>query len=133
MVRVLTTGLAYSSRGMPAGYAGPPDRLRLYEQVVEATPGVDRKGATMPYTSRNGHMFSFLDPTGSMALRLPADARKEFLARHGTELAVQHGRTMQEYVAVPAELMERTDELATWLVRSHEWMGTLKPKPTKGR
>lgn len=76
---------------MPAGYAGPPERLRLYEQVVDATPGAERKGATMPYTSRNGHMFSFLDPTGSMALRLPADAREEFLARHGAELAVQHG------------------------------------------
>lgn len=118
---------------MAAGYAGPPDRLGLYERVVEATSGVERKGATMPYTSRNGHMFSFLDPTGAMALRLPADAREEFVARYGAELAVQHGRTMQEYVAVPGDLLERTDELQAWLARSHDWIGTLKPKPTKGR
>ena len=115
---------------MPAGYAGPPDRLRLYERVVEATPGVDRKGATMPYTSRNGHMFSFLDPSGSMALRLPADAREEFLASYGSNFAVQHGRTMREYVTVPGNLLGRTDELQAWLARSHEWIGTLKPKPT---
>jgi TfoX N-terminal domain len=113
---------------MPAPYAGPPDRLDLYERLVEATAGVERKGATMPYTSRNGHMFSFLDPTGSMALRLPGDAREEFLARYGAELAVQHGRTMQEYVVVPADLLDRTDELQPWLARSHEWIGTLKPK-----
>jgi hypothetical protein len=116
---------------MSPGYAGPPDRLRLYERLVDATPGVERRGATMPYTSRNGHMFSFLDPAGSMALRLPSDARDEFLGRYGADLAVQHGRTMQEYVTVPAELLERTAELQPWLVRSHEWIGTLNPKPTK--
>jgi hypothetical protein len=125
--------LSYSHLAMPAGYAGPPERLALYERVVDATPGVERKGATMPYTSRNGHMFSFLDPTGSMALRLPSDAREEFLARYGAELAVQHGRTMKEYVIVPDDLLERTTELQTWLARSHEWIGTLKPKPTTRR
>jgi hypothetical protein len=113
-------------------YAGPADRLELYERLVAGTPGVERKGATMPYTSRNGHMFSFLDPAGSLALRLPADAREEFLARYGAELAVQHGRTMREYVVVPGDLLERTDDLRPWLVRSHEWIGTLKPKPTSG-
>ena len=87
----------------------------------------------MPYTSRNGHMFSFLDPTGSMALRLPAEAREEFLTSYGAELAVQHGRTMQEYVAVPGHLLDRTDELRTWLVRSHDWIATLKPKTTARR
>ena len=111
-------------------YPGPADRLRHYERVVDATPGVERKGATMPYTSRNGHMFSFLDPSGFMALRLPADAREEFLALYGASLAVQHGRTMREYVTVPGELLERTDELQAWLARSHDWVGTLKPKPT---
>jgi hypothetical protein len=122
--------LPYSRLAMPVGYAGPPKRLSLYERVVGATPGVERKGATMPYTSRGGHMFSFLDPTGTMALRLPGDAREEFLTRYGAELAVQHGRTMKEYVIVPDDLLERTTELQTWLVRSHEWIGTLKPKPT---
>ena len=67
---------------MAAGYAGPPARLELYERVVATIEAVERKGATMPYTSRNGHMFSFLDPTGSMALRLSADDRDAFLARY---------------------------------------------------
>jgi hypothetical protein len=111
-------------------YGGPPDRLDLYERLIESTPGVERKGATMPYTSRNGHMFSFLDATGSMALRLAPEARYEFLAQYGSTLAEQHGHTMKEYVVVPPSLLERTDELPAWLVRSHDWIGTLKPKPT---
>jgi hypothetical protein len=116
---------------MAAGYAGPPARLELYERVVATVDGVERKGATMPYTSRNGHMFSFLDPAGSMALRLFADDREAFLAKYRSTLAEQHGRVMQEFVVVPDDLLERTDELAGWFARSHEWIGTLKPKPTK--
>ena len=87
----------------------------------------------MPYTSRNGHMFSFLDPAGSMALRLSADDRDAFLAKYRTRLAEQHGRVMQEFVVVPDDLLERTDELAEWFARSYEWIGTLKPKPTTRR
>ncbi len=109
------------------------DRLELYERLVESTPGVERKGATMPYTSRNGHMFSFLDASGSVSLRLPADAGQEFIARYDAKPAKQHGRTMQEYVVVPDILLERTDELRPWLERSHEYVGSLKPKATTRR
>jgi hypothetical protein len=113
-----------------AGYLGPAHRSTLYERLVQVTPGVERKGATMPYTSRNGHMFSFLDATGSIGLRLPPDARAEFIAQYRTRLAEQHGYTMKEYVVVPDSLLDRTDELAAWLARSHEWIGTLKPRAT---
>ena len=116
---------------MAAGYAGPPARLELYERVVATVEAVERKGATMPYTSRNGHMFSFLDPTGSMALRLSADDRDAFLRSTARPSSEQHGRVMQEFVVVPDDLLERTDELAGWFARSHEWIGTLKPKPTR--
>jgi hypothetical protein len=113
-----------------AAYDGAPDRLLLYDRLVASTAGVARRGATMPYTSRNGHMFSFLDAAGSMALRLPPDARQEFIAQYQTTLAEQHGHTMKEYVLVPDGLLNRTDELAAWLARSHDWIGTLEPKPT---
>ncbi len=116
-----------------AAYQGPQDRLAHYSRLVESTPGIELRGATMPYTSHNGHMFSFLDPSGSMALRLPADARETFVTTYATSLAEQHGHTMKEYVVVPDALLERTDELSGWLVRSHDWIGTLKPKPTTRR
>ena len=100
-----------ASRLMPDSYEGPSDRLELYERLVAANPEVVRKGATMPYTSRNGHMFSFLDPTGAMALRLNAEDRTEFLAEYQSMIAEQHGHQMKEYVVVPADL-SRTPKLS---------------------
>lgn len=114
-------------------YGGPTDRLMLYERLVATNGTLDRKGATMPYTSRNGHMFSFLDPRGSMGLRLPGEARRAFLEQYDTGPAEQYGRVMKEYVVVPDDLLERTDELQGWFEQSFEWIGTLKPKPTRRR
>jgi hypothetical protein len=37
---------------------------------------------------------------------------------------------MKEYVVVPDDLFGRTEELSDWFRRSHEWIGTLKPKST---
>ncbi len=53
----------------------PADKLELYEKLVATNPEVERKGATTPYTSLNGHMFSFLTETGTLALRLGTDDR----------------------------------------------------------
>jgi hypothetical protein len=115
---------------MAARYEGPAERLVLYERLVATNPDVERKGATMPYTSRNGHMFSFLDPTGTMALRLSDDDRSRFIEEYQTALAEQYGRVMKEYVVVPDDLFGRTEELGDWFRRSHEWISTLEPKAT---
>ena len=37
---------------------------------------------------------------------------------------------MKEYVAVPAELLARTPELAPYLAKSYEYAKSLKPKST---
>lgn len=116
---------------MVKGYQGPPDRLARYEELVAAHGDVTLKGATMPYTSLNGHMFSFIDASGTVALRLPSDQRERFLELYESTLAEQYGRQMQEFVVVPAELLDRADELAEWFERSHEWVGSLDPNPTK--
>ncbi len=33
-------------------------KVALYEKLVATNPAVERKGATMPYTSVSGHMFT---------------------------------------------------------------------------
>lgn len=53
----------------------PPERLELYDRLIAAHPGLERKGAGLPYTSVNGHMFSFLSQAGALGLRLPEEAR----------------------------------------------------------
>ena len=113
-----------------AAYEGPSDALERYEALVARNPEVKRKGAKNPYTSRNGHMFSFLDADGTMALRLADDRREEFLASYDSGPVESYGKTMRGYVRIPADLLERPDELEPWFNESHDWIGTLKPKPT---
>ena len=82
---------------MPGGskYQGPREALEAYTAVVEASSsGAEVKGAKNPYTSRNGLMYSFLDPTGLMAIRLSDEltedlkgALEDFNARFEAELA----------------------------------------------
>jgi hypothetical protein len=103
--------------GQPLGEPGAHDRdaetqaiLRSCEALVATHPELKRKGATMPYTSINGHMFSFLTPEGTLALRLPAAERTDFMETYGTAPVEQHGAVLKEYVAVPADLLERLAE-----------------------
>jgi hypothetical protein len=104
--------------------------LELYEQLVATNPRVERKGATMPYTSLNGHMFSVLTKEGRLALRLPAEERTAFLKRYNTTLCEQYGTVMPEYVVVPDALLAKTRELKRYFDVSYGYVGSLKPKPT---
>lgn len=114
---------------MPGGsdYPGPPGVLERYVAAVEAA-GETVKGAKNPYTSRNGHMFSFLTAEGTMAIRLPDDLAVEFQSAYDSGPVTQYGRVMRGYVAVPDGLLSETEELRSWLTKSYEWIGTLDPK-----
>jgi hypothetical protein len=35
--------------------------VAIYDALPATTPGIDREGAAMPYTSVNGNMFSLFD------------------------------------------------------------------------
>ncbi|MDF1596919.1 MAG: hypothetical protein P1T08_12645 [Acidimicrobiia bacterium] len=115
-----------------SGYQGPPEALEQYKAVVEAGSGdAIVKGAKSAYTSRNGHMFSFLDADGSMALRLSDELGEEFRSTYDSGPVIQYGSVMRGYVSVPPELLADTAELAVWFDKSYDWIGTLAPKPTK--
>jgi hypothetical protein len=115
------------------GYEGPASALRLYDAVIGGNPDAQRNGVTTPYTSRSGHMYSFLDAGGTMALALAANDQAEFIARYNTHVVEQHGRVMKDFVAVPADLLDQTSELQAWFDLSYGWTGTRKPKPTTRR
>jgi len=108
----------------------PPDQVALYAKLIDLFPEVERKGATMPYTSVNGNMFSFLGEYGSMGLRLPEPERERFLARYKTALVIAHGAVMKEYVAVPDALLGNTREMKKHFEVSIAYAKSLKPKAT---
>ena len=114
----------------PAAAAVPPDKLELYEKLVATNPNVERKGATVPYTSLNGHMFSYLSKEGKLALRLPAPERESFLKKYKAKLCEAYGIVQKEYVEVPESLLASTRELKKYFDCSYEYVGSLKPKPT---
>ena len=110
----------------PAAKTAPADKLELYEKLVATNPGVERKGATVPYTSLNGHMFSYLSKEGKLALRLPADVREEFLKKYKAKLCEAYGIVQPEYVEVPDSLLASTRELKQYFDRSFAYVKTLK-------
>jgi len=111
----------------------PPERLAAYDRVIATVQGVERKGAKIPYTSLNGHMFSYLSESGSLVLRLPAAERDAFLVRYGTTLHHAYGIVQKEYVDVPDALLDDTDEVARWFAAGHAHVAGLRPKPTTRR
>ncbi|KAA3599265.1 MAG: hypothetical protein DWQ06_10120 [Calditrichaeota bacterium] len=109
----------------------PNRKLELYDKLIACNPQIERKGKTTPYTSLNGHMFSFLSKEGVMGLRLSKDDREVFIQKFNGNLIEQHERTMKEYVEIPSDLLEKTEELSEYLQKSLNYVSELKPKPSK--
>jgi len=105
--------------------------FEVYRQLVASVPTIELKGKTTPYTSINGHMFSFLSSKGKIGLHLSPDDRNAFISNHNAKLMVQFGRTMKDYVEIPEHMLSETEVLKQYLEKSYEYVSHLKPKPTK--
>lgn len=108
----------------------PSEKFSLYDKLLTTIPEIERKGKTMPYTSLNGNMFTYLSKEGSVGIRLPKEEREAFLEKYNTTLDEQYGSVMKEYVRVPDDLLEKTEELQAYLELSYAYVQSLKPKPT---
>lgn len=103
----------------------------LYNKLVATLPEAERKGDTIPYTSLNGNMYSYLSKDGFVALRLAESDRDQFLEKYKTTLVTAYGIVQKEYVTVPDALLKKTAELKAYFKKSYEYATTLKAKPTK--
>jgi len=109
----------------------PSETLALYEKLVATNSDVERKGATVPYTSANGTMFSFLTAQGSLALRLPPDQLEPFFKKYNTTHPVAYGKVMKDWAAVPSSLLANTKELKKYFDLSHQHAAKKKSKSVK--
>lgn len=106
----------------------PAGNLALYERLIATIPTIERKGDVHPYTSVNGHMFTYLDQAGTLGLRLPSAEVEPFLKKFKTTLFESYGVVKKDWVKVPADLLKRTKDLQKYLEVSYLFTKTLKPK-----
>lgn len=114
----------------------PEDRLRLYQRLVEGVPGIaEKSNFGSAYTAVNGNMYSMISKHGVVGIRLPEPDRSAFLEKYGADLfrGDPAWPPAKEYVAVPNDMLERTEELAPHLERSLAYALSLKPKATRRR
>ena len=112
---------------MPGGsaYPGSPGDLARYRELVDRHDMAEVKGAKNPYTSLNGWMTSFLDPSGLICLRLSSEDR-EALITAGGEPVEQYGRNMPDFASVPPSMAD--GELDELFAKSWDHVSTLDPK-----
>ena len=85
----------------------------------------------MPHTSVNGHMFSQLNKTGEIGIRLSKEDGGRFMNAHQTTVFKSYGAVMRGYVLVPEKLFEDFELLSSYLNDSYNYVKSLEPKPTK--
>lgn len=104
--------------------------LALYAQVIAATPGVEQKGATHPYTSCKQQYvlvfasagFSGFAASRKRTAKIPEEIQNDVVRvlRRGPK-GIRHS------------LLRNTGELQEYFSMSYQYAQTLKPKPSKGK
>ena len=107
------------------------ETVELYNKLVATHKDSILKGDTIPYTSLNAHMYSYVSKDGMVALRLAAADREAFIEKYKTTLMTAYGIVQKEYVVVPDSLLKKTKELKPYFDKSYEYVSGLKPKATK--
>ena len=109
-----------------------PHLLMVFQRMASSVDGVEVKGDANPYVSMNGNMYASISKTGEIGVRLPKDARAQFIKAHNTTLYESiPGFFQREYVTVPSRLHADKTFMAQLFAQSHAYARTLKPKPTK--
>jgi TfoX/Sxy family transcriptional regulator of competence genes len=107
----------------------PPELIALFNAVLplEHHNIEPRKMLGYPCCYTGGHMFMGVFES-HMWLRLSPSDREELLAKGGTVFEPTPGRPMQEYITVPASVLENQNALRDWVARSYAYGASLPPK-----
>jgi hypothetical protein len=107
------------------------ETLEIYKEIINAIPEIQLKGKTVPYTSLNGNMFSFLDKDGILAIRFSEKEKEELIQEYNASLKISYGVIQKEYIKIPAALLKDKKTLTSYFIKSYEYTKVLKPKATK--
>jgi hypothetical protein len=106
----------------------PLEKLAMYQKLIRTVAGVELKGTGVPYTSLNGHMFSYFEKDGSFGLRLAEKDREDFLKKFKTTLFISFGIVKKEFVLVPEKIFMDFKVFKTWFDKSFQYVQSLKTK-----
>jgi len=110
----------------------PADGLAaLHEQLVEIYPSVKKQMFGFPVRFVNDNMFTGIFEDG-VFMRLSSEDKAEILCEND-EISpfTPLGRTMKEYVFIPANVFEQQDFRDKWLEKSYAFVSSLLPKVKK--
>lgn len=109
----------------------PAAALKQYNLLVSKIPGMERKGKGSPYTSMNGNMYTMMRKDGALGIRLSKEDREIFMEKFDAVPFENYGSMIKEYVEVPESVLMDTKIMVEYIIKSHEYAKTLKPKSTK--
>lgn len=110
-----------------------PDVLARYRALVDGFDDTAAMGAANPYTATGGNMFSYLDKSGGLCLRLSKPDREAFWQDYGHIPVESHGAAMREYVAIPEAVMTDSHKFDGLFGAALQYARSLKVKPSKRR
>ncbi len=110
--------------------AADPNVVAAFEAMIAGVPGVERKGAVMPYVSVNGNMYGMVSKAGVIGIRLGKEDLAAFMAAGGQPFEGTPGFINKEYGGVPAAMLGDVRALKAWFRKSHAFASGLKPKKT---
>lgn len=99
-----------------------------YDKIIEYIPELEMKGKANPYTSYNGHMFSFLGKDEQLCLRLSPEDQAAYEEKHNLGPVMAHGSVMNGYVYISDEMFWDAKKVKPYLLQSFEFVKGLKKK-----
>lgn len=112
----------------------PKEAVALFDAVMEAVPGIDRKTLFgYPCGFVNGYMTIGLH-ADDFFVRLPAEVQAPLLKlKGGGHLEVMPGRPMVEYVVLPAAVRAKKAEVKKWVERAVDHARRMPVKSKKAK
>lgn len=105
--------------------------LKIYENIIALCPRIERKGKTVPYTSANGYMFSFINKDNELGMRFSKEVQENYIEEFKTSLFKSHNSIMKGYILIKDDMYNNTDLLVKLLNESYDYVMSLKSKNTK--
>lgn len=101
--------------------------LAIYVNLLQKCDRFERKGKTVPYTSANGHMFSFINKEGDLGIRFSKSIQEKYFEKYQTSYFKSHNAVMRGYIHITEMLMNEED-LVLLLNESYDYVMSLPKK-----